>query len=94
MNMYSLPFRLMMSSSTTLGAVTSTVTSIINASTSTHTSSEVVSTTTTGPAILPTTPTHAPIFLETKAAQGIAGAFVWVALFLTCQQVCEIFISA
>ncbi|GLH09685.1 Uncharacterized protein GBIM_14735 [Gryllus bimaculatus] len=27
-----------------------------------------------------------PIFLQTKAAQGIAGAFVWVALFLTCQQ--------
>jgi hypothetical protein len=26
--------------------------------------------------------------LETKAAQGIAGAFVWVALFITCQQVC------
>ena len=29
----------------------------------------------------------APIFLQTRAAQGIAGAFVWVALFLTCQQV-------
>lgn len=28
-----------------------------------------------------------PIFLQTKLAQGIAGAFVWVALFLTCQQV-------
>ena len=28
------------------------------------------------------------IFLQTKTAQGIAGAFVWVALFLTCQQVC------
>lgn len=27
------------------------------------------------------------IFLQTKTAQGIAGAFVWVALFLTCQQV-------
>jgi hypothetical protein len=26
--------------------------------------------------------------LETKAAQGIAGAFVWVALFITCHQVC------
>ncbi|KAG8308216.1 hypothetical protein J6590_002302 [Homalodisca vitripennis] len=33
-------------------------------------------------------PPHAePIFLQTKLAQGIAGAFVWVALFLTCQQV-------
>jgi hypothetical protein len=29
-----------------------------------------------------------PIFLQTKAAQGIAGAFVWVALVLTCHQVC------
>lgn len=29
-----------------------------------------------------------PIFLQTRAAQGIAGAFVWLALFLTCQQVC------
>lgn len=30
------------------------------------------------------------IFLQTKTAQGIAGACVWVALFLTCQQVCTI----
>lgn len=30
------------------------------------------------------------IFLQTKTAQGIAGAFVWVALFLTCQQVCAL----
>jgi len=28
-----------------------------------------------------------PIFLQTKAAQGIAGAFVALALFLSCQQV-------
>lgn len=27
------------------------------------------------------------VFLQTKTAQGIAGAFVWMALFLTCQQV-------
>lgn len=27
------------------------------------------------------------IFLQTKTAQGIAGICVWVALFLTCQQV-------
>uniref|UniRef100_A0A1B6MPH5 Transmembrane protein 184B n=1 Tax=Graphocephala atropunctata TaxID=36148 RepID=A0A1B6MPH5_9HEMI len=33
-------------------------------------------------------PPHAePIFLQTKLAQGIAGIFVWVALFLTCQQI-------
>lgn len=30
-----------------------------------------------------------PIFLQTKSAQGIAGVFVWIALFLTCQQVLE-----
>ncbi|XP_043503834.1 transmembrane protein 184B isoform X1 [Polistes fuscatus] len=28
-----------------------------------------------------------PIFLQTRAAQGIAGVFVWLALFLTCQQI-------
>lgn len=27
------------------------------------------------------------IFLQTKTAQGLAGIFVWVALFITCQQV-------
>lgn len=33
-----------------------------------------------------------PIFLQTRAAQVIAGIFVWVALFLTCQQVSTILI--
>jgi len=28
-----------------------------------------------------------PIFLQTKLAQGIAGIFVWAAMFLTCQQI-------
>lgn len=28
-----------------------------------------------------------PIFLQTKLAQGLAGTFVFAALFLTCQQV-------
>ncbi|RZF36000.1 hypothetical protein LSTR_LSTR005816 [Laodelphax striatellus] len=32
-------------------------------------------------------PVADPIFLQTKLAQCIAGAFVWVALFLTCQQI-------
>lgn len=27
------------------------------------------------------------VFLQTKTAQGLAGVFVWVALFITCQQV-------
>lgn len=30
------------------------------------------------------------MFLQTPAAQGIAGIFVWAALFITCQQVNEI----
>lgn len=30
------------------------------------------------------------IFLQTKTAQGLAGIFVWIALFITCQQVCFI----
>lgn len=40
-------------------------------------------------------PTHGPsgaVFLQTKLAQGIAGTFVWIALFLTCQQVCTLFL--
>lgn len=32
------------------------------------------------------------VFLQTKTAQGIAGIFVWVALFITCQQVFYIYI--
>lgn len=27
------------------------------------------------------------LFLQNKLAQGVAGVFVWAALFLTCQQV-------
>jgi len=30
------------------------------------------------------------IFLQTKMAQVLAGAFTWMALFITCQQVSEI----
>lgn len=33
------------------------------------------------------------IFLQTKTAQGLAGICVWVALFLTCQQVNPNFVS-
>lgn len=32
------------------------------------------------------------IFLQTKTAQGLAGICVWVALFLTCQQVNQTFL--
>ena len=31
------------------------------------------------------------IFLQTKTAQGLAGIFVWIALFITCQQVGGVF---
>lgn len=31
------------------------------------------------------------IFLQTKTAQGLAGIFVWAALFITCQQVGGVF---
>ncbi|KAJ9594986.1 hypothetical protein L9F63_013708, partial [Diploptera punctata] len=75
----------LMMTAATISEITATTTSVINSSLTA--SSEVGSTTTAGPSILPTASVHAPIFLETKAAQGIAGAFVWIALFLTCQQI-------
>jgi hypothetical protein len=31
------------------------------------------------------------IFLQTRTAQGIATSFVWIALFITCQQVSVLF---
>lgn len=34
----------------------------------------------------PTLPEH-KIFLQSTAAQALAGAFVWAALFITCHQV-------
>lgn len=37
--------------------------------------------------------TTEPMFLQTKLAQGIAGFFVWVALFLSCQQVYHLFFN-
>lgn len=51
------------------------------------TSTSTVATTTVASHILPRALTE-PVFLQTKAAQGIAGIFVWAALFITCQQVC------
>ena len=71
-----------MSSSTTISSTVTTVPGVFIASFNAGT----FTTTTIGD--IPPTAKAAPIFLETKAAQGIAGAFVWVALFVTCQQVC------
>lgn len=71
-----------MSSSTTISSTVTTVSGVFN----TSINSGTFPTTTIGD--IPPTTKAAPIFLETKAAQGIAGAFVWVALFVTCQQVC------
>lgn len=48
--------------------------------------SATVSTTTETAHLLPRALAE-PVFLQTKAAQGIAGVFVWAALFITCQQV-------
>ena len=81
-------FRMAMSSSTTISSTVTTVLGVLNTTvTSGLIHSETVPTTAVGD-ISPTSAEAAPIFLETKAAQGIAGAFVWVALFVTCQQVC------
>ncbi|XP_049860403.1 transmembrane protein 184B isoform X1 [Schistocerca gregaria] len=41
----------------------------------------------TGAAVRSVQNEAAPIFLQTKAAKGIAGAFVWAALILTCHQI-------
>ncbi|XP_077300654.1 transmembrane endosomal protein isoform X2 [Arctopsyche grandis] len=49
-------------------------------------STSTVVTTTVASHILPRALTE-PVFLQTKAAQGIAGIFVWAALFITCQQI-------
>ncbi|XP_015601642.1 transmembrane protein 184B isoform X1 [Cephus cinctus] len=68
-----------MSSSTLPG--TSTMASVVNNVTATTVTSVVTGLTTED------TKEVTPIFLQTRAAQGIAGAFVWVALFLTCQQI-------
>jgi hypothetical protein len=75
------------SSSTNSSTITTTFGVLNTATTSGPIHSDTVSTT-AGQTILPTPTEATPMFLETKAAQGIAGAFVWIALFLTCHQVC------
>lgn len=72
-------FQTVMSTSVIPG-VSSTMASAINATTAT-----LINMVNVEPKSEDTEPT--PIFLQTKAAQGIAGAFVALALFLTCQQV-------
>lgn len=74
------------SSSTNSSTVTTTYGVLNTAMTTGPIHSETVSTT-VGQTILPTSAEATPMFLETKAAQGIAGAFVWIALFLTCHQI-------
>lgn len=66
--------------STTVGTVGLVAANIIN------NASSILSTTTAGATIVKSAPSE-PIFLQTKLAQGIAGTFVFAALFLTCQQV-------
>ncbi|XP_008558184.1 transmembrane protein 184B isoform X1 [Microplitis mediator] len=68
-----------MMSNATMSGVESTVSSAVKSLTST---TVIDSTIVNDDGIEPT-----PIFLQTRAAQGISGAFVWLALFLTCQQI-------
>jgi hypothetical protein len=77
-----------MGSSSTNSTTVTTTFSILNAATTSGPTHSETNSTTVGQTILPTPAEATPIFLETKAAQGIAGAFVWIALFLTCHQVC------
>lgn len=78
-----------MHSSSSIGTTIASTLGVLNNTTTTGPlPSETISSTAVGQTILPTSTEATPIFLQTKAAQGIAGAFVWVALFLTCQQVC------
>lgn len=65
-----------------LTEVTSTMASVLNTSTMSTNGAENVA---------DSSDTPSPIFLRTHAAQGIAGAFVAAALFLTCQQVSYVF---
>lgn len=59
------------------------------------TTDAIVNLTTTMAAVVVTESPHSilpkaiaePVFLQGKAAQGIAGLFVWTALFITCQQI-------
>lgn len=74
-------------SSIALAAVAAAAASVtVNTTASTilsSTSAATTTTTTTGAV----TDEQAPMFLQTRVAQGIAGCFVWVALFLSCQQI-------
>jgi hypothetical protein len=77
-----------MGSSSINSSTVVTTFSVLNAATTSGPSHSQNNSSTVGQTNLPTSAEATPIFLETKAAQGIAGAFVWIALFLTCHQVC------
>lgn len=67
---------------TTLGPINTTVTSTL------ITTASTLSNITTNNV---TAPLQAPIFLQTPAAQGIGGAFAFIAIFITCHQVNDSF---
>lgn len=71
-----------MTSSSTTGITLAAVSAVVNA---TVTAAVDASSTESSPSVIQA-PSE-PIFLQTKLAQGIAGTFVWAALFVTCQQV-------
>ena len=62
----------------TIGSVTLAAVALTNAT--------VLTSSTEGSPSIEMKPSE-PIFLQTKLAQGIAGLFVWLAMFITCQQV-------
>lgn len=63
-----------------------TITAAVSTAVSNHTINDTLSITTQIPNAKITHHVET-IFLETPAAQGIAGAFVWTALLITCHQV-------
>lgn len=68
--------------------LSSTISSITSSSTTTAPTQSTLMAISKAPAIVdPLSHVGDGIFLQTKTAQGLAGICVWVALFLTCQQV-------
>ncbi|XP_043285122.1 transmembrane protein 184B isoform X3 [Venturia canescens] len=76
-----------MSSSTTLPSASSVIAAVIDKVSTTTTTMRTSTTDFSGGLDKNNSDDITPIFLQTRACQGISGAFVWLALFLTCQQI-------
>lgn len=81
-----------MSSSTTLPSASSVIAAVMEKISSTSATTTTTTTDFSGGMDKNNSDEITPIFLQTRACQGISGAFVWLALFLTCQQVSQIFL--